>query len=76
VEEFEKLGIFYLGREKQSERDESGSLLLYDSKDLLTHAVCLGMTGSGKTGLFIGLIEEAGSLPDRLSGGDANNPFL
>ena len=33
--------------------------MLYDSKDLLTHAVCVGMTGSGKTGLGIGLIEEA-----------------
>ena len=33
--------------------------MLYDSKDLVTHAVCVGMTGSGKTGLGIGLIEEA-----------------
>ena len=33
--------------------------ILYDSKDLVTHAVCVGMTGSGKTGLGIGLIEEA-----------------
>ena len=33
--------------------------LLYDSKDLVTHAVCVGMTGSGKTGLCLGLIEEA-----------------
>ncbi len=33
--------------------------LLYDSKDLVTHAVCVGMTGSGKTGLCIGLLEEA-----------------
>ena len=37
-------------------RDE---LLLYDSKDLLTHGVCFGMTGSGKTGLSICLLEEA-----------------
>ena len=29
------------------------------SKDLTTHAVIIGMTGSGKTGLGIGLIEEA-----------------
>ncbi len=28
-------------------------------QDLTTHAVCIGMTGSGKTGLGIGLIEEA-----------------
>ncbi|NOT21675.1 MAG: ATP-binding protein [Nitrospiraceae bacterium] len=33
--------------------------LLYDSKDLVTHAVCVGMTGSGKTGLCLSLLEEA-----------------
>ena len=33
--------------------------LLYDSRDLVTHAVCVGMTGSGKTGLLISLLEEA-----------------
>ena len=33
--------------------------LLYDSKDLTTHAVCVGMTGSGKTGLCLSLLEEA-----------------
>ena len=37
----------------------TGRLLLYDAKDLVTHAVCVGMTGSGKTGLCIGLLEEA-----------------
>ncbi len=52
--DYEKLGTFYLGKEK-----DSGRLLLYDSKDLVTHAVCVGMTGSGKTGLCIGLLEEA-----------------
>jgi Helicase HerA, central domain len=52
--EFEKLGVFYLGRPK-----EKDGLLLYDSKDLVTHAVCVGMTGSGKTGLCITLLEEA-----------------
>ncbi|HEY3743797.1 MAG TPA: hypothetical protein VGL53_28325 [Bryobacteraceae bacterium] len=52
--DYEKLGVFYLGKQK-----DSGSLLLYDSKDLVTHAVCVGMTGSGKTGLCIGLLEEA-----------------
>jgi hypothetical protein len=51
---YEKLGQFYLGRNK-----EDGSDLLYDSPHLVTHAVCAGMTGSGKTGLCIGLIEEA-----------------
>src|SRR3954462_6785953 len=52
--DYEKLGAFYLGKEKDSRR-----LLLYESKDLVTHAVCVGMTGSGKTGLCIGLLEEA-----------------
>ncbi len=32
---------------------------MYDSKDLVTHAVCVGMTGSGKTGLYLALLEEA-----------------
>ena len=59
MEQFEKLGVFYLGRQKQSAADKAGPLLLYDSKDLVTHAVCVGMTGSGKTGLCIGLLEEA-----------------
>ena len=34
-------------------------MVLYDSRDLVTHALCVGMTGSGKTGLCIGLLEEA-----------------
>jgi Helicase HerA, central domain len=54
VQGFEKLGVFYLGRTKTD-----NNLLLYDSKDLVTHAVCVGMTGSGKTGLCITLLEEA-----------------
>jgi hypothetical protein len=58
--QFEKLGLFYLGRHEVDEPGAAGPpLLLYDSKDLLTHAVCVGMTGSGKTGLCVGLIEEA-----------------
>jgi hypothetical protein len=60
MQDFEKLGVFYLGKifdmEKGHVLDE---LLLYDSKDLTTHAVCVGMTGSGKTGLGITLLEEA-----------------
>jgi hypothetical protein len=57
---FEKLGVFYLGRTWDPGRGEvTAEPLLYDSKDLTTHAVCVGMTGSGKTGLCIGLIEEA-----------------
>ena len=60
MEDYEKLGVFYLGRPYQlaSRRPEEG-LFLYDSKDLVTHAVCVGMTGSGKTGLCISLLEEA-----------------
>ncbi len=60
MEDFEKLGVFYLGRPYDlAQKKPKDGLLLYDSKDLVTHAVCVGMTGSGKTGLCIGLIEEA-----------------
>jgi len=60
MQDFEKLGVFYLGREYDlDQKERSDNLLLYDSKDLVTHAVCVGMTGSGKTGLCIGLLEEA-----------------
>lgn len=60
MENFEKLGAFYLGREYDPAAGaDTNKYLLYDSKDLLTHAVCVGMTGSGKTGLCISLLEEA-----------------
>ncbi len=60
MQDFEKLGVFYLGREFDlASKTEKEALVLYDSKDLVTHAVCVGMTGSGKTGLCIGLLEEA-----------------
>ena len=91
-EDFERLGVFYLGRLSDSGGGDGGvdakakanntepvggaqepadataadataaaskPLLLYQSKDLLTHGVCIGMTGSGKTGLCLNLIEEA-----------------
>ncbi|PYV81645.1 MAG: ATP-binding protein, partial [Acidobacteria bacterium] len=60
MQDFEKLGVFYLGRpyDLPRKRPKEG-LLLYDSKDLVTHAVCVGMTGSGKTGLCLSLLEEA-----------------
>ena len=60
MQDYEKLGAFYLGRpyDPASGKAEDG-LILYDSKDLVTHAVCFGMTGSGKTGLCIALLEEA-----------------
>lgn len=58
--EFEKLGVFYLGRPYDlAAKKAKPGWLLYDSKDLVTHAVCVGMTGSGKTGLCVGLLEEA-----------------
>src|SRR6188474_926309 len=58
--DYEKLGAFYLGKEYDlAAGARRPGLVLYDSKDLVTHAVCVGMTGSGKTGLGIGLIEEA-----------------
>ncbi len=58
--DYEKLGAFYLGREYDPAKDAlKDDLVLYDSKDLTTHAVCVGMTGSGKTGLCISLLEEA-----------------
>jgi hypothetical protein len=60
MQDFEKLGTFYLGRQVDPNTRKPGEeLILYDSKDLVTHAVCVGMTGSGKTGLCIDLIEEA-----------------
>lgn len=58
--DYEALGQFYLGRGYDPAlKRADGDLLLYDSKDLVTHGVVLGMTGSGKTGLCIALLEEA-----------------
>lgn len=61
MSDYEKSGSFYLGRKFDL---SAGATLdpkvLYESKDLTTHAVCVGMTGSGKTGLCLSLIEEAG----------------
>ena len=60
MHDFEKLGAFYLGKRHDMEADKlTEDLVLYDSKDLTTHAVIIGMTGSGKTGLGVGILEEA-----------------
>jgi hypothetical protein len=57
---FEKLGAFYVGKRYDGAADKlTDDVVLYDAKDLTTHAVIIGMTGSGKTGLGIGLLEEA-----------------
>jgi len=58
--DYEKLGAFYLGKVfDPASGGISDEPLLYDSRDLTTHAVCMGMTGSGKTGLCLALLEEA-----------------
>jgi hypothetical protein len=58
--DIDKPGSFFLGKPHDlAEGKTAGDPLLYDSKDLTTHAVCVGMTGSGKTGLCLALLEEA-----------------
>ena len=60
VQDYEKLGSFYLGKKYDlGARKLLDELVNYDSKDLVTHALCVGMTGSGKTGLCLSLLEEA-----------------
>jgi hypothetical protein len=58
--DFDKLGSFYLGKTFDLASGSRGDApVLYDSKDLTTHGVIVGMTGSGKTGLGLCLLEEA-----------------
>jgi len=81
MKEFEKLGAFYLGKEYDLHtRKINDNYLLYNSKDLVTHAVCIGMTGSGKTGLGVTLLEEAAidGIPSIVIDpkGDLTNLFL
>jgi tRNA A-37 threonylcarbamoyl transferase component Bud32/tetratricopeptide (TPR) repeat protein len=60
--DIEQPGCFYLGREYDLERRAvlPDKFVMYDARDLTTHGVVVGMTGSGKTGLCISLLEEAG----------------
>ena len=65
MSDIEALGAFYLGRRIDGATGaRTADPVLVDAKDLTTHAVIIGMTGSGKTGLGIGLLEEA--LLDRV----------
>jgi len=57
---FEKLGIFYLGKDYDPNLVEpTDTPTLVKSKHFTTHAAVIGMTGSGKTGLGIDILEEA-----------------
>ena len=58
--DYEKLGVFYLGRTIDPVSGQTTPApLLYDAKDLTTHGMVVGMTGSGKTGLCLSLLEDA-----------------
>jgi hypothetical protein len=60
MQAYEQLGLFYLGKRYDlGARRRTDEPVLYDARDLVTHAVCVGMTGSGKTGLGVAVIEEA-----------------
>ena len=60
VELYEKLGLFYIGQDVDKQTlNTTDALTLLKNKNFTTHAAIIGMTGSGKTGLGIGLIEEA-----------------
>ena len=77
----EKTGFFYIGKEfSMKEKKTLENPILYDSRDLTTHAVCIGMTGSGKTGLCIDILEEAtlNSIPSIIVDpkGDMTNLLL
>jgi len=57
---YEKLGLFYLGKDvDKSSMKATDALTLLKNKNFTTHAAIIGMTGSGKTGLGVGIIEEA-----------------
>ncbi len=57
---YEKLGLFYLGKDvDKTTMEATEALTLLKNKNFTTHAAIIGMTGSGKTGLGVGIIEEA-----------------
>jgi len=59
-ETYEKLGLFYLGKDiDKTTMEATEALTLLKNKNFTTHAAIIGMTGSGKTGLGVSLIEEA-----------------
>jgi len=55
----EKRGLFYLGKQFDLATNATSEAFSLDGSHLTTHAAILGMTGSGKTGLGITLLEEA-----------------
>ena len=59
--DIEKPACFYLGREYDltTKSVRPDGYVMYDARDLTTHGVVVGMTGSGKTGMAISLLEEA-----------------
>jgi Helicase HerA, central domain len=59
--DIEQPACFYLGREYDLDEKivRPDKYVMYDARDLTTHGVVVGMTGSGKTGLGIALLEEA-----------------
>ena len=59
-ETYEKLGLFYLGKDvDKTTMEATEALTLLKNKNFTTHAAIIGMTGSGKTGLGVSIIEEA-----------------
>lgn len=79
--EFERLGAFYPGKQYNVAAKEGlDRPLMYDARDLTTHAVCVSMIGSGKTGLYIDILEEAAidSVPAIITDpkGDVSNLLL
>ena len=60
-ESIDRPACFYLGREYDlnTKTVQPDKLIMYDARNLTTHGVIVGMTGSGKTGLSIALLEEA-----------------